>query len=219
MSEDRRARHSFKFIDCVELAEILGMKAWDEQNLLEIIEEVPVDSINYHVFSTFLRHKYLVGPYPNDFATWAALHVRDRVLGERLGVIDPYEFESVEALRGEIVTTIDDHLSKLRQIPRVIDGEAFYFMRSRTIEVPGTQEAWTLADFLERLREVDVGVIYFHFFEARRRGKKQSDFAAWFEAELDRPDLARKLAEINPYMRSLEGIREAVLQICMEGSS
>ena len=216
MPEARRAKEPFKFINCVELSEILGIKAWDEQELLEILEEIPLDSIHYHVFSVFLRHKYIVGPYPNDFATWAAIQVRDRVLGERLGVLDPYEFDSIEALRGEIVTIIDDHLSKLRHIPRVMYGEPFYFMRSQVIEIQSPLEAWTLNDFCECLREIDVGVIYFHFFEARHRGQKQSDFEIWFEQGLGEHDLAQKMMEINPYMSSLEGIREKVLEISAE---
>jgi len=216
MSLEPRAKHSFKFIDCVQLAEILGRRAWDEQELLEILEEIPSDSIYYHVFSTFLRHKYIMGPYPNDFATWAATQVGDHVLGERLGIIDPYEFASVDDLRWEIVTIIDDHLSELRHIPRVTYGQAFYFMRSYIIEVPTMREAWTLDEFAQSLRKVDVGVIYFHLFEARQRGQKQSDFATWFEGGLGRSDLAKKLNEIHPYMSSLEGIRDQILQICSE---
>ena len=32
------------------------------------------------------------GCIPNDFAQWVAMEVRDHVLGERLAVIDPFEF-------------------------------------------------------------------------------------------------------------------------------
>ena len=216
MPEPLKAKSPFQFINCVELSEILGKKAWDEQELLEAIEEAPLDSIYYHLMSAFLRHKYIVGPYPNDFATWAAVEVRDRALGERLGVVDPYEFDSLEDLRGEIVTIIDDHLSELRHSPQVLYGEPFYFMRSKIIDIPGPLEARTLKDFMECLREIDVGVIFFHFFEARRRGRRQPDFATWFEEGLGRPDLAQKVLEINPYMSSLEGIREKVLEICAE---
>jgi hypothetical protein len=217
MPESLKAKNPFQFINCVELSEILGKKTWDEQELLESIEDAPLDSIYYHLMSAFLRHKYISGPYPNDFATWAAIEVRDRILGERLGVVDPYEFDSLEDLRGEIVTIIDDHLSKLRHTPRVLYGEPFYFMRSRIIEIPSPLQAWTLSDFIECLREIDVGVIFFHFFEARRRGRRQTDFATWFEEGLGRPDLAQKVLEIHPYMSSLEGIREKVLEICAEG--
>ena len=42
---DRRAEHLFRFVSCMELREALGKRALDEQRLLEIIEEAPVDSI------------------------------------------------------------------------------------------------------------------------------------------------------------------------------
>ena len=93
-----------KLINCVALSEILGRRAWGEQELLEILEEIPTDSIYYHVFSTFLRHKYITGPHPNDFANWAANPIGDDALRERLGIIDPYESDSAGALRWEIVT-------------------------------------------------------------------------------------------------------------------
>jgi len=64
-----------------------------------------------------LRHKYVAGPYPNDFATWAAIQVRDRVLEEKLAILEPYDFENLEVLRAEIVTTIEEHLSNCRSFP------------------------------------------------------------------------------------------------------
>jgi hypothetical protein len=80
------AKGSFLFTGCWELREMVGRSARDEQQLLEAIEEIPLDSLSYHTQSFFLRHKYIAGPYPNDFATWAAIQVRDRVLGEKLGI-------------------------------------------------------------------------------------------------------------------------------------
>ena len=86
------AEHPFFFTGCWELREMVGRSARDEQQLLEAVEEIPGDSLSYHTHSFFLRHKYIAGPYPNDFATWAAIQVRDRVLGEKLGILDPYDF-------------------------------------------------------------------------------------------------------------------------------
>ena len=91
------AKDPFFFTGCWELREMVGRSARDEQQLLEAIEEIPPDSLSYHTHSFFLRHKYIAGPYPNDFATWAAIQVRDRVLGEKLGILDPYDIENLEA--------------------------------------------------------------------------------------------------------------------------
>lgn len=196
---------------------MVGRSARDEQQLLEAIEEIPLDSLSYHTQSFFLRHKYIAGPYPNDFATWAAIQVRDRVLGEKLGILDPYDFENLEALRTEIVNIIDEHLSQLQIIPRVIYGEPFHFMQSRIIEVPTGLEARTLREFRKILATVDVSAVYYHNFEAiLRLGRRMGDFALWIEEQLDLPELAKKISSLDFYMTSLESIRQRIIKLCDE---
>ncbi len=211
----RLAEHPFLFVGCWELREMLGRSARDEQQLMEAIEEIPLDSIYYHTHSFFLRHRYIAGPYPNDFATWAAIQVRDRVLGEKLGILDPYEFENLETLRTAIVIIIEEHLSQLQIIPRAIYGEPFHFMQSRIIEVPTGLEARTLTEFREILATVDVSVIYYHTFEAMLRlGRGKGDFAPWIKEQLGLPELAQKIAQLDPYMTSLEKVRHRIIKLC-----
>ena len=211
------AEHPFSFVGCWELREMLGRSARDEQQLLEALEELPLDSIYYHTHSFFLRHKYIAGPYPNDFATWAAIQVRDRVLGEKLGVLDPYDFENLESLRAEILTIIEEHLSELQIIPRAIYGEPFHFMQSRIVEAPTGLKARTLTEFREILAIVDISVIYYHTFEAvLRLGRRNGDFALWIEGQLGLPELARKISKLDPYMTSLETIRGRMVKLCDE---
>jgi len=211
------AKDPFFFTGCWELREMVGRSARDEQQLLEAIEEIPPDSLSYHTHSFFLRHKYIAGPYPNDFATWAAIQVRDRVLGEKLGILDPYDFENLEALRTEIVNIIDEHLSQLQIIPRVVYGEPFHFMQSRIIEVPTGLEARSLTEFREVLARVDASVVYYHNFEAMLRlGRRKGDFALWIEEQLHLPELAKNISSIDFYMISLEFIRQRIVRLCDE---
>jgi hypothetical protein len=211
------AEQPFAFTGCWELREMLGRSVRDEQQLVEAIEEIPLDSIYFHTHSFFLRHKYIAGPYPNDFATWAAIQVRDRVLGEKLGILDPYEFENLEYLRSEIVSIIEEHIAQLQIIPRVIYGEPFYFMQSRIIEVPTGLEARTLTEFREILATADASVVYYHTFEAiLRLGRRRGDFALWIEEQLALPELAEKISKLDPYMTSLESIRRRILKLCDE---
>ena len=195
----------------------MGRSARDEQQLLEAIEEIPLDSLSYHTHSFFLRHQYIAGPYPNDFATWAAIQVRDRVLGEKLGILDPYDFDNLEALRTEIVNIIDEHLSQLQIIPRAIYGEPFYFMQSRIIEVPTGMEARSLTEFRKILATVDASAVYYHNFEAiLRLGRRMGDFAFWIEEQLRLPQLAQKISRIDFYMISLESVRRQIIKLCDE---
>ncbi|MDN5942244.1 MAG: DUF5752 family protein, partial [Nitrospira sp.] len=107
-----KADKPFCFIGSSELRESLGKEAEDEKRLVELLEEVPLDSIYYHTHTYFLRHSHVEQLYPNDFAQWVAMEVRDHVLGERLAVIDPFEFQGLELLREELISVIDDHLSR-----------------------------------------------------------------------------------------------------------
>jgi len=211
----RQAARPFEFTACLELREMLGRSAWDERELLTAIEDVPQESIFYHTHSSFLRSRYLAAPYPNDFATWAAIQVRDRVLGERLAAVDPFDYTELEALRAELITIIDDHLSDLQAVPRIVYGEPFHFMRSTIIEVPSGVTVRTLAEFREGLRRVDLSAIYYHFFEPRGRRDPAAP-AEWLEDELGEDQLAAQVRRLNPYTRSLDGLRDRLLALCDE---
>jgi len=188
--------------------------------LADLIDEVSPDSIYYHTHGFFLRHKFVAGAYPNDFATWAAVQVRDRVLGERLAMLDPSTFPNLHALREELVSVIDDHLRGLQVVPGVFLGEPFEFIQSRIVEIPTCIQVTTLEEFRDALLDVDVSAIYFHLVEARMRlGRGQNDFAAWLEDALDLPDLAAKLRAVDPYAGSLERARTRLIQLCDEALS
>lgn len=209
----RRTEGPFRFVACVELREFVGVRAEDERQLMDLIEQVPLDSIYYHTHGFFLRHKFLAGIYPNDFATWAAVHLRDQGLGERLAMVDPAEFENLEALRDQLVSTIDEHLRRIPIVPRVVSADPFDFVRSRIVEIPTGAEAHTLEEFRQTLLEVDVSAIYFHIVEARMRlGRGQNDFAAWLDRGLGLAHVAARVQDVHPYGSSLERTRARLIQ-------
>lgn len=206
---------TFTFKGCIEIKELLGKKADDELELLELIEEVPIDSIYYHMHSYFLRHRYITEPYPNDFANWVAIQVRDRVLGEKLASVTPEQFKSLEKIRLELADIIDSHLSTMHTIPFVVYGHPFYFMKSRIIEVPTDVSVSSFQEFKEALKRIDASAIYNHIFEARLRVRKgRSDFSIWLEEALGRKELAQNFEAIDTYMYSLDGLRNKLLELC-----
>lgn len=208
--------YEFSFMGCVEIKELLGLKATDEQKLLELIEEVPIDSIYYHTHSYFLRHYYLTAPYPNDFANWVAIQVRDRVLGEKLGSVTPSYNKSLEDIRTELVEIIDQHLSSIKTVPFIVYGGPFYFMKSQIIEVPAGLTVANLSEFIEALKTVDASAVYNHIFEARLRDRRgRSDFSIWLQETLSMERLAKKIEMVDSYMYSLEGLREKLLELCI----
>ena len=205
----------FTFIGCSELQESLGQQADDEKELAEMLEEVPLDSVHFHTHSYFLRHRFIERVYPNDFAQWVVTQVGDHILGEKLAVVDPFDYPNLEDLREEIISIIDDHLSRMPIVPRVVFGRPFYFHRSRILEVPMGVEARTLGEFRRAVSEIDVSAIYFHMFEAHfRLHREESDFSAWIRTGLGLSDLADRIRAINPYLGSLERLRSSLLTAC-----
>jgi hypothetical protein len=205
----------FEFVACSELVQILGLRADDERELAEILEEVSPDSVHYHTRGHFLRHGFVGAPYPNDFATWAAIQVRDRVLGERLSMVSPLDFPSLDALREEILGIIDDHLSHLSIVPRVVFGEPFEFMQSRVVEVPTGVTADTLETFRAGLAVIPPSAVYFHTIEAPRRlARSETDFAAWLREGLGLTRLTAAFNLVDPYATSLEGLRTELMRLC-----
>lgn len=211
----RRGVGPFGFVACLELREFVGLRAENERQLADLIDEVSLDSIYYHTHGFFLRHKFVAGAYPNDFATWAAIQVRDRVLGERLAMVDPAHFPNLQALREELVSVIDDHLRGLQTVPGALLAEPFEFIQSRIVEIPTGIQVHTLQELRDALLDVDVSAIYFHLVEARMRlGRGQNDFAAWLEDGLGLPALAARVRAVDPYAGSLERARTRLIQAC-----
>jgi predicted trehalose synthase len=207
----------FAFTACLELREFVGVRAENERQLAELIEEVPIDSIYYHTHGVFLRHKLIAGVYPNDFANWVATEVRDRVLAERLAMVDPRDLPDLQALREELASVIDEHLRHVPFVPRALYGEPLDFIQSRIVEIPTGVEVSTLEELREALLEIDLSAIYFHLIESRvRLGRDQNDFAAWLEHGLGLADLAARVRGLDPYVVTLERTRARLIGLCDE---
>ena len=208
------ATEPFIFTGCVEVRQALQRIAMDERELMDRLEEVPAGSIFYHTHGYFLRHRPITTAYGNDFAAWVAVQVRDQALSERLAVVNPFEFSSLEALREELVAVVHDHLRRLRIVPRVEFGEPFHFQQSDIVEVELGTPATTLAEFRDGLASVDASAVYFHMVEARARlGRRAGDFAEWIRSSLGLPELAERIERLDTYMTSLERVRARVLSL------
>ncbi|MGH7265593.1 MAG: DUF5752 family protein [Candidatus Rokuibacteriota bacterium] len=207
----------FVFVGCVELREILGQRAEDEKELADLLAQTPPGAVYYHTHGFFLRHRVFASTYTNDFATWVVGEVRDPVLGEKIAMVDPFEFRTLEALREELVSVIDHHLSRQRIVPRIEGGQPFDFLQSHVLELPVGVVAASLLEFREGLAQVDASAIYFHLFEARvRQGRQEDDFSNWLRRELGLEDLADRVRRINPYVGSLERVRSRLLTLVDE---
>ncbi|MBN2106667.1 MAG: hypothetical protein JW832_04515 [Deltaproteobacteria bacterium] len=173
----------FKIFDCTLLSKMSGLRP--AVNLRELRDRVALCSSNvlYHHFcETPLVPLFDYPDYRNDFAIWARHHLRDEILAERLGIIDPYAHACLEDLRAAVLEIIDDHLSERTMVPWAPPGRELYFMESITV-VFDTGERIDHPDGLAAaIDKMTHGSIYFHFLEARRRPPLGlDDFTAWLE--------------------------------------
>jgi len=130
---------------------------------------LPSGSIFYHTHGYFLRHRPITTAYGNDFASWVAVHVRDQVLAERLAVINPFEFASLEAIREELLSVVHDHLAHLSRCRAWSSARRSTFSSRTSWEVPLGPAASRWPSFRQGLAEVDSSAIYYHMVEARAR--------------------------------------------------
>ena len=71
-------------------------------------------------------------------------------------------------------------------------------------------------DFFSKLPLITNASLYFHFFEARLRlGRRTSDFSRWLQ-DRGRGDLATAIDTLNPYIRTLDELKQDIIQIGRE---
>ena len=202
---------AFAFKQHSSIVKATGRHASNLRELREVIASVSDDSIFHHMYQYFLKGHIL--EYTNDFAQWAGENLEERALAEGLSIIDPYDFRDIGALRNELLKTIDDYLEKFPEPREAMPGDEFYFNETISLTFHVGMRAQNLAEFLLAIRYVDMGAIYYHFYEARMRlGGGVDDFSAWVEDVLGKKDLAERMRSIDLFMHSAEGIRDHIIQ-------
>lgn len=213
------ATESFVFKQCINLIKSTGRKAKQLRELYAGIEQASDDSIYHHTYQYFLKGHLL--EYTNDFAHWAGESLEERVLSEHLSALDPYEFADIAGLRKKLLEVIDDYLESFPEPREVTPGNEFYFNETITIVFPVGIKARNLAEFLIAVRYIDSGSLYYHFYEARSRlGSGRDDFSKWFEEkwvdDASKKELGEKIKGIDPFMHTIEEIREHVVSAVEE---
>jgi len=200
----------FEFKQCVNLLKSTGKKASNLNDLRDVIESVSRESIFHHTYQYFLKGHML--QYTNDFAHWAGESLEERALAEQLSNIDPYSFSDVDELRNELLRVIDAYISVFPEPRAVWPGEEFYCNETITITCPAGVRARNLAEFLMAIKYVDDASLYYHFYEARVR-LGVDDFSKWMDEVLKRPDPAGRIRAIDPFMHSIDGIRDHIAAV------
>ncbi len=216
MPELVRAQEPFRFSTRLHLSELIGLKASNLNQLLELIEQVPDTSIYHHTHRFLQQHQYLCPEPPNDFAYWVTEVLGEDDLGERLASIDTVQFSTIRELREKIIRTIATYLKEYPWAPKkfVREGGEFHFMKSMSFIIPTRYVANDLKEFVEILKKITIDAIYFHIFAAKLRlGKETNDFSNWIDQCVGDKDLAQRIAQLDPYTYTMEDLRKVVIRM------
>jgi len=209
---------AFEVKDCGLLARMSGLPP--AFNLRELRERIAVCGENvlfHHYCETPLRTSFDNPDYRNDFAVWSKLYLDDRVLAERLGILDPYSFPSLGGLRAATLEVIDERLGELTMIPWAHPGDELFFMEATTVVFDTGIRISHPRELAAAIGSMTAGSVYFHFLEARRRppiGK--DDFTAWLlenhNDEKNRPYI-EALGRIDFYFHTLPRLRKELVKV------
>lgn len=203
---------AFQLRDCALLAIATGSVALTLKELRDVIRQIHPASIYHHFWGGLLQPRFEEREYNNDFAAWARHGLHDEVLAERLALLDPTEYSSIDELRGTLLELIDDRLDESERLPWIVATLAFEFVRTQTVAFDTHQVVREPEDLVEVIPGASTGTIFYHFIDARRRQPIGiDDFSSWLTTFGHRhEELVRQMADIDPYFVSLTELRTRI---------
>ncbi len=210
----------FEIKDCALLVRMSGLPPAINLRELRMRISACSESVLFHHFcETLMRPTFDNPDYRNDFAVWAKLYLGDRVLAERLGIIDPYAMGAIGELRNVVLEILEDRLSEISDVSSVSRGDEFFFLEATTVTFDTGDRIHHPRDLAAAVRGMTNGSIYYHFLEARRRLEGgRDDFSVWLQEE---PEKNRKLIEalgsFDFYFYSLAELKRKIVQAISAG--
>ncbi|MBN1102720.1 MAG: hypothetical protein JXL84_04810 [Deltaproteobacteria bacterium] len=205
----------FAVKDCALIAIAEGTRAQGLRELREHLRDIDEGCIYYHFWGGLLRPRFDDPEYHNDFAIWVARALHNKRLAERLALIDPAQFESMEALRNELIEVIEESLDETEYPPLSRRDDQFEFVRSQIVVFDTKLTLGRPEELVQVLPRLSLGSIFFHCIDARRRNRNAlDDFSTWL---LDFGEEYRKvregIEELCPYFSSLKDLRDGLGEI------
>ncbi len=139
----------FAVFDCSLARLPIGRSCSNLRELLEAIRTVPDMVIEHHMTRCALADHFDLYEFPNDLARWCWDMLGDHMLAEQLGLIDPYQHESIDSLRAELVNVIEERVWEIDRVPSCPPGLELHLVGSRLIAYD-TGERFSDADGVGR---------------------------------------------------------------------
>ena len=207
------ATEPFCVMDCSLVRCATGRACSNLRELLEAIRTVPDAVLEHHMMRCALEDHFELHEFPNDLARWCWTVLGDNVLGEELGLVDPYRQSSTTALRAALVNVLEDRLWGLDHAPWCRPGLELYLVESHLIAYDTGDRILTLAALAEAIEHMASRSLFFHVHDARRRTAGQSDdFSLWLEKGGAEASLVATLRQIDFHFLNLSQLRQALIE-------
>lgn len=196
------------------LVKLTGRSARNLPEMLEHLRHVSGSSIFYHTHHQYLSRHFEKPVFHNDFSTWVSSALLEEPLSEKLVFIDLLQFSSIRQLREAIIANVDAYIDEIDgRIRDCLPGDELHFCESKSFIMPSGIVARDVPDFFAKLQKATNASMYFHFFEARLRLEQATnDFSTWLLYR-GAGKLAQAIDEINPYLMTLEELKEEIINI------
>lgn len=156
----------FAVKDCALIALATGTRAQTLRGLRDNLLGCHPGSIYYHFWGGLLHSRFEQREYNNDFAAWAAHALHDKVLAERLAVIDPTAFGDVEDLRRELIDLLEQRLDELEYLAWAQPDQQFEFLRSQIVVFDTGKRVARPENLSALVPQFSAGSIFYHFIDA-----------------------------------------------------
>lgn len=215
MESNTQFSRSF-FVNSCSLASIAT--AEQASSLLELrdkLTKVDESCLYYHFWGARMYPHFVQSEHHNDFASWVYHRLHDHVLAERLSIIDPTEFNTLDALRQEVIETIDRRLDDYEIVHWTKREDRFHFICTSIIIFESSLVIERPQDLPSVIPMMSPGSIFYHFIDARMRtSDKMDDFSVWLETFGDAyKDLVQKIQAIDPYFLSLSQLKDELAEV------
>src|SRR5258705_11470645 len=159
----------FALFDCNLARCAVGKSCTDLRELLDVVRTASDATLEHHMMRCALDDHFELYEFPNDLARWCWNALGDDVLGEQLGLIDPYQSPSPAALRAALINVVEERLWALDRVPWCQPGLELHLIESRVIAYATGEHFTTLAALAEAIPQLPLSSLFYHVHEARRR--------------------------------------------------
>lgn len=203
----------FAVFDCSLVRCASGRVCTNLRELWEAVRVVPEAVLEHHMLRCALEDYFELYEFPNDLARWCWDALGDHVLGEQLGLVDPYQHPNLAALRATLINVIEDRLWGLERVPWCRQGRELHLLESRLVTFDTGERVPTAAALAESIERMSLRSLYYHVHEARRQTKGTDDFSIWLEKIGANAVLVERLRAIDFYFLNLSQLRQEILQV------